>query len=473
MYIMLSRSKPLFRIGAFLLALLVSSQALAQAPVITSAERADYQVGVGSTFTVTTSSATAAAISIEGALPTGLYFFDVGNGTATINGNPQRGTQGGIIVVLRATNGDGSTTQNLLVYVSKAAEVVSNDYATFVVGSASSFSIYSDADPYGTVAVTGAVPAGLTLQDIGFGRVTLSGTPAVNSVGSYSFNVVATNSLGSDTQTLTVTVLSSTPTLSDRNYSGMYYNPASSGYAVNLTHQGNVLVAAWYTFAQSGRPIWFTAATTRQPDGSFVGDYTVYTGLPFNEINNAPATLTNASAGTVSLSFAPDGKLDFRFEANEFTGSQQRTLSKLQFDPAAPTCHYTNLSRNTATNYTDLWWQPLESGWGLTIEHQGNLIYVVWYTYAADGQPVWMTALLSRQSNGSFTGAINRANNGIWYVYNVNGPVTSFPLPEIGSATLRFTDGEHGSFSYVIGVVNQTKLIERIVFASPAQVCSA
>jgi hypothetical protein len=472
MYMMLSGSKSLFRIGTFLLALLVGGQAAAQAPVFTSATRADYQVGIPGTFTVATSSATTAAITIQGPLPAGLYFYDAGNGTATINGNPQRGTQGGIVVVLTAVNGDGSTTQNLLVYVSKAAEVVSNDYATFVAGSESTFSVYSDADPVGTVTVTGSVPAGLTLQDIGFGRVILSGTPTAGSIGVYTFNVVATNSLGSDTQTLTVTVLSATPTTSDRNYSGMYYNPASSGYAVNLTHQGNVLVAAWYTFAQSGRPIWFTAATTRQPDGSFAGDYTVYTGLPFNEINNAPATLTSASAGTVSLSFAPDGKLDFRFVANEFAGSQQRTLTKLQFDAAAPSCHFTNLSRNTASNYTDLWWQPLESGWGLTIEHQGNRIYVAWYTYAADGQPVWMTALLSLQSDGSYAGAINRPNNGIWYVYDVNGPVTSFPLPEIGSATLRFSDGEHGSFSYVIGAVNQTKPIERIVFASPVQVCS-
>lgn len=471
MYIVLSGSKSLLRIGAFLLALLIGSQAVAQAPIFTSAERADYQVGIGSTFTVTTSSASPAAISIEGALPTGLYFFDVGNGTATISGNPQRGTQGGVIVVLMATNGDGSTTQNLLVYVSKAAEVVSNDYATFIVGSASSFSIYSDADPYGTVTVTGTVPAGLTLQDVGFGRVTLSGTPAANSVGVYSFRVVATNSLGSDTQTLTVTVLTATPTLGDRNYSGMYYNPASSGYAVNVTHQGNVVVAAWYTFAEGGRPVWFTAATTRQPDGSFTGGYSVFTGRPFDQINNAQAYLTDSAAGTVALRFAPDGKLDFQFQAIAYPEPQQRTLSRLTFDANPPLCRFTATSRAAATNYSDLWWQPIESGWGLTIEHQGNLIFAAWYTYAADGQPVWMTSLLSRQSDGSYSGPINRADNGIWYVFAVAGPVTTFPLPQVGNATLRFTDGEHGSFSYAVGAIVQTKMIERIVFASPVQVC--
>src|SRR6476661_2954984 len=43
----------------------------------------------------------------------------------------------------------------------------------------------------------------------------------------------------------------------------------------------------------------------------------------------------------------------------------------------------------SAANYSDLWWNPLESGWGLTIaDHETNL-FGVWYTYRADGKPVW------------------------------------------------------------------------------------
>ena len=29
-----------------------------------------------------------------------------------------------------------------------------------------------------------------------------------------------------------------------------------------------------------------------------------------------------------------------------------------------------------ATEYTDLWWNPAESGWGLTITHQGNVLFL-------------------------------------------------------------------------------------------------
>jgi Spy/CpxP family protein refolding chaperone len=35
-----------------------------------------------------------------------------------------------------------------------------------------------------------------------------------------------------------------------------------------------------------------------------------------------------------------------------------------------------------AANYTDLWWNPNESGWGITItQHPTNQIWAIWYTY--------------------------------------------------------------------------------------------
>jgi hypothetical protein len=463
--------------AAFMLALLVvgAGQASAQAPAFTSAASVQFQIGVPKNFLITTTGSPAAVITRQGNIPPGVTFTDHGNGTATLGGIAENGTQGGASITLTATNTLGTATQSLAISVVKAAAVVSPNYATFVVGSEGSFMIYSDAEPYGTVSVSGTLPPGLSLSaDNGFGMISLRGTPSPLSARTYPLTVVATNALGTDTQTLTVTVLPAIPDETVRNYSGMYYNTRSSGYAVNITHQGNVLVAAWYTFDRQERPVWFTAVTLRQGDGSFKGGYTIYTGTPFDLINNAPSALTNAAAGSVEMRFAPDGKLDFRFTPLDvdFPYEQRRTLTKLTFAAVPPVCRFTSLSRNAASNYTDLWYLRSESGWGMSIEHQGDLIYVAWYTYAADGQPMWLTSLLSLQPDGSYTGAINRPNAGGFYVYDFNGPVTTFPLPEVGTATLRFTDGEHGSFSYVVGSVNQTKQIERIVFASPAQVCS-
>ncbi len=39
---------------------------------------------------------------------------------------------------------------------------------------------------------------------------------------------------------------------------------------------------------------------------------------------------------------------------------------------------------------TDLWWDPLESGWGLNIvEHPSGTIFATWFTYDPDQSPAW------------------------------------------------------------------------------------
>jgi hypothetical protein len=52
-----------------------------------------------------------------------------------------------------------------------------------------------------------------------------------------------------------------------------------------------------------------------------------------------------------------------------------------------------------ATDYTDMWWNASESGWGVSfVQHPSDQVYAVWYTYdprepdPATGQfkPLWI-----------------------------------------------------------------------------------
>ena len=52
-----------------------------------------------------------------------------------------------------------------------------------------------------------------------------------------------------------------------------------------------------------------------------------------------------------------------------------------------------------APNYQGLWWNPLESGWGINFAHQGDIIFATWFTYGADNQPQWYT-IRARQDGG-------------------------------------------------------------------------
>ncbi len=45
------------------------------------------------------------------------------------------------------------------------------------------------------------------------------------------------------------------------------------------------------------------------------------------------------------------------------------------------------------TSYQGLWWNSpagSESGWGINLTHQGDVLFASWFTYGADGNPLWI-----------------------------------------------------------------------------------
>jgi hypothetical protein len=45
-----------------------------------------------------------------------------------------------------------------------------------------------------------------------------------------------------------------------------------------------------------------------------------------------------------------------------------------------------------ATNFSDLWWNPQESGWGANIVQQGERAFVTLFVHGPDGEPTWLVA---------------------------------------------------------------------------------
>ena len=57
-----------------------------------------------------------------------------------------------------------------------------------------------------------------------------------------------------------------------------------------------------------------------------------------------------------------------------------------------------------ATDYTDMWFIPAESGWGVNITQNEDVIYVTFFVYGPNNQPIWFVATLGRDANGNFAG---------------------------------------------------------------------
>ena len=48
----------------------------------------------------------------------------------------------------------------------------------------------------------------------------------------------------------------------------------------------------------------------------------------------------------------------------------------------------------TSADYSDMWWNPNESGWGANMIQQEDVIFVTFFVYDSTGKPTWFVACL-------------------------------------------------------------------------------
>ena len=257
-------------------------------------------------------------------------------------------------------------------------------------------------------------------------------------------------------------VLAMAGTAHAQNYSDIWWNPAESGWGLTIADHNSQLFAVWYTYDASGKPTWFTipGGTFSNGKRNFSGDIYQTTGPAYTQPFVA-SQVTATKVGSASLDFAPAGqpagKASFSYTIG--TVSQTKLIERQPFGNAVP---------DWGNDLTDIWWNAIESGWGLTLAQHGNNVFGVWFTYGLDGKPLWLTI-----PGVSFTSAT--AFNGS--LYSVTGPYYgSVPFNPgavaatlAGNASLAFT-GSSGTFTSTLNGFTQTKLITRQPFGdAPGQ----
>ena len=111
-----------------------------------------------------------------------------------------------------------------------------------------------------------------------------------------------------------------------------------------------------------------------------------------------------------------------------------------------------------AANYSDIWWNPSESGWGVTFtQHSAtHQVFAVWYTYdprepdsSSPGyKPLWLV-----MSGGTWNTPTSLTGD----VYVTNGTpfaqgwnANSLAVTRVGSFTFTFSSTSTGMFAYNI-----------------------
>ncbi len=113
-------------------------------------------------------------------------------------------------------------------------------------------------------------------------------------------------------------------------------------------------------------------------------------------------------------------------------------------------------------NWTDLWWNPNESGWGMNVTIKNDQFFAAWFVYDAAGKPTWYTLQGGKWVNvGCYQGPIMKTSGSAWGgilgLSNVN-------VTTVGSGIVCFSGYDNAEFQYTVEGIFNTKQIVRQAF---------
>jgi len=262
-------------------------------------------------------------------------------------------------------------------------------------------------------------------------------------------------------------------------YQGMWWNaPAASesGWGINLAHQGDTIFATWFTYDATGKAWWLSMTAAKAAWNVYAGTLYATRGPAFNAAPFDPALVTRTAVGTGTLTFADSNSGQFAYTVGGFT--QTKAITRQVFGPLSVCTFGIQPDLTLATNYQDMWWAApagAESGWGINLAHQGNILFATWFTYNFDGTPLWLSATAHNTAPGVYSGTLNLTRGPAFSAVPFNP--ANVVLTPVGTATLTFANGNSASFSYTVTLgtppvtVTQTKPITRQIFETPGTVC--
>lgn len=158
-----------------------------------------------------------------------------------------------------------------------------------------------------------------------------------------------------------------------RPIAGGWSDPARAGQGIDLQVIGDSLAMTWYTYGRDGQPEWYLAV------GPLAG---ALFEAPLQVTRWDGSQATAFTIGSVRLTFAAENRL--RFEAQYNRDPQESPiLVDTQMQPVAA-------GSSSETQFpTAAWFDPAESGWGITLTRQGEITYAVAFVYDTDGHPTW------------------------------------------------------------------------------------
>lgn len=218
---------------------------------------------------------------------------------------------------------------------------------------------------------------------------------------------------------------------------GLWWNESESGWGISLTQHGSTIFAAWYTYDPTGNPSWLVMSSCVVVGNACSGDVYSVTGGTSLSVpwNGGAKSVTRVGSGTLSFADGNAGVFNYNVNGVGMTRNIRRlTLATGTVPPAI--------------DYSDLWWNAGESGWGVALAQEYGTIVATLFTYDAGGNPVWYVATPCIVTGSGCTGDVYRVAGGTGPTVAWNG--SNKVVARVGSISFSFADAATGTMSYSI-----------------------
>ena len=239
---------------------------------------------------------------------------------------------------------------------------------------------------------------------------------------------------------------------------GLWWNPGESGWGLHLVDRRNTSVATLYMYDAMGHPKWYIASNC-----------VFWPGLgPYTENNVQCSSALHEAEGPRFF----DGPFDPRSVRLREVGQLKLQLkgrgsaiATITIDAVTRTVDIQRYAFAAGANpldvdYSDLWWNPQESGWGVAIDHQAAQMFLTWYVYE-EGKPVWYYVADCVVAATGCAGTLYRASGP---GYAVGFDPSHVHSVAVGSASVSFSDPNTATLSYSIGGITGARALTRYRF---------
>jgi hypothetical protein len=118
-----------------------------------------------------------------------------------------------------------------------------------------------------------------------------------------------------------------------------------------------------------------------------------------------------------------------------------------------------------AGNFTGIWWNQSEAGWGVNFSQQGDVIFAAMYVYDPSGRPTWYSSSMRATATapGTFSGDLSATTGP--YFGGVFNPA-AVAARKVGTMSFNAPSFNRGTLSYRVDGISVTKTIDQFAFAA-------